>query len=91
VPRKPRLIGGVKGHNIKRDYLAGKRRRACPVLTGWAGSFTISETVNKSPEKHEVFLRAPLFIEQFNLPLSPLFSCHGDFYILEMLNDPKVG
>jgi hypothetical protein len=26
VPRKPRLVGGVKGHNIKRDYLAGKPR-----------------------------------------------------------------
>lgn len=50
-----------------------------------------SETVKKSPREHEVFLTAPLFIEQFNLPLSPLFSCHGDFYILEMLNDPKVG
>ena len=54
-------------------------------------SIEISETVKKSPRKHEVFLRAPLLIEQFNLPLSPLFSCHGDFYILEMLNDPKVG
>jgi len=32
-------IGGVEGHNIKRDYLAGKPRRACPVQTGWAGSF----------------------------------------------------
>jgi hypothetical protein len=35
-----RQVGGVKGHNIKRNYLAGKPRRACPVLTGWAGSFT---------------------------------------------------
>ncbi len=26
VPRKPRLVGGVKGHNIKRDYLTGKPR-----------------------------------------------------------------
>jgi hypothetical protein len=24
VPRKPRLEGGVKGHNMKRDYLTGK-------------------------------------------------------------------
>jgi len=39
VPRTPRPVGGVEGHNIKRDYLAGKPRRACPVLTGWAGSF----------------------------------------------------
>ena len=26
VPRKPRLVGGVKGHNIKGHYLAGKPR-----------------------------------------------------------------
>jgi hypothetical protein len=24
VPRKPRLEGGVKEHNIKRNYLSGK-------------------------------------------------------------------
>jgi hypothetical protein len=24
VPRKPRLAGGVKGHNMKRNYLTGK-------------------------------------------------------------------
>jgi 3-methyladenine DNA glycosylase AlkD len=28
VPRKPRLVGGVKGHNTKRYYIAGKRRPA---------------------------------------------------------------
>jgi hypothetical protein len=40
VPR-PRQsgIGGVKGHNMNEKYIAGKPRRACPVLTGWAGSF----------------------------------------------------
>jgi cobalt/nickel transport protein len=26
VPRKPRVVGGVKGHNIKRYYIAGKPR-----------------------------------------------------------------
>ena len=26
VPCKPRLVGGVKGHNMKRDYLTGKPR-----------------------------------------------------------------
>jgi hypothetical protein len=26
VPRRPRLVGGVEGHNIKRDHLAGKPR-----------------------------------------------------------------
>jgi len=26
VPRKPRVVGGVKGHNIKRNYLTGKPR-----------------------------------------------------------------
>ena len=26
VPRKPRLVGGVKGHNMKRNYLTGKPR-----------------------------------------------------------------
>jgi hypothetical protein len=25
-PRKPRLAGGVKGHNMKRNYLSGKPR-----------------------------------------------------------------
>jgi hypothetical protein len=24
VPRKPRLVGGAKGHNIKGNYLTGK-------------------------------------------------------------------
>jgi hypothetical protein len=26
VPRKPRLVGGVKGYNMKRHYLTGKPR-----------------------------------------------------------------
>ncbi len=61
VPRKPRLVGGVKGYNTNEtsfahilfatgapgklfDKLRAVRfverpRRACPVLTGWAGSF----------------------------------------------------
>ncbi len=26
VPHKPRLVGGVKGHNMKGNYLSGKRR-----------------------------------------------------------------
>jgi hypothetical protein len=26
VPRKPRLLGGIKGHNMKRNYLTGKPR-----------------------------------------------------------------
>ena len=26
VPRKPRLVGGVEGHNVKRSYLTGKPR-----------------------------------------------------------------
>jgi probable rRNA maturation factor len=26
VPREPRLVGGVKGHNMKRNYLTGKPR-----------------------------------------------------------------
>ncbi len=42
VPRKPRHVGGVKGHNIKWYYLSGKPPRACPVLTGWPGSFTLT-------------------------------------------------
>jgi len=42
VPWKPRAVYGVKGHNIiKSYYIAGKPRRACPVLTGWPGSFKI--------------------------------------------------
>jgi len=28
VPRKSRAVSGVKGHNIKRNYLAGKPRPA---------------------------------------------------------------
>ena len=51
VPRKPRLGGGVEGHNMQETSSAhilfatdvpGKPRRACPVVTGWAGSFTLS-------------------------------------------------
>ena len=41
VPRKPRPGVGVEGHNNKPDYLAGKPRRTCPALTGWAGSFNV--------------------------------------------------
>jgi len=26
VPRKPRLVGGVKGHNLKWSFLSGKPR-----------------------------------------------------------------
>ncbi len=26
VPRKPRLVGGVKGYNVKQEYLSGKPR-----------------------------------------------------------------
>jgi hypothetical protein len=37
-------IGGVKGHNMKQNYLTGKLRRACPVLTGWPESFTLEST-----------------------------------------------
>jgi len=32
VPRKPRLVGGVKGHNTKSYYIAGKRRPAAGEL-----------------------------------------------------------
>ncbi len=43
----PSGIGGVKGHNIyKWYYIAGKPRRACHVLTGWAGSFTLRCVAN---------------------------------------------
>ncbi len=46
----PCRISGVKGRTIDeisfasfptRYCVPGKRRRACPVLTGWAGSFII--------------------------------------------------
>ena len=39
VPREPRLVGGGKGHNIKRNYLAGKGRPvpACG-RQGWGAS-----------------------------------------------------
>ena len=33
VPRKPRLVGGVKGHNMNDNTLPGSRAL-------WAGSFT---------------------------------------------------
>ena len=54
VSRQPRLVGGVKGHNMNETSFPGspfdilravnsveRPRRACPVLTGWAASFTI--------------------------------------------------
>ena len=52
APSRPIGVGGVKGHPAlggKRNFLCshsarhcvpGKSCRACPVLTGWAGSFT---------------------------------------------------
>jgi hypothetical protein len=36
VPRKPRLVGGVKGHNINEISFPGS-----PAL--WAGSFTLDK------------------------------------------------
>ncbi len=36
VPRKPRLVGGVKGHNINEISFPGS-----PAL--WAGSFTCGD------------------------------------------------
>ena len=50
-------MGGVKGHNKNEISFAriplatapGKPRRACPVLTGWPGSFTIFEGKPFSP------------------------------------------
>jgi hypothetical protein len=32
VPRKPHLVGGVKGHNMKRNYLSGKPRHVAGEL-----------------------------------------------------------
>ena len=39
VPPKRNMRG--RGAQYERNFLSGKPRRACPVLTGWAGSFTL--------------------------------------------------
>jgi len=49
VPRKPRLVGGFKGHNMKKDYLAGKPR---PVGGELHTSF-YSPHYDTSPKKGE--------------------------------------
>ena len=42
-PASPALQDGAKGRNIKGNYLAEKPCRACPVRTGWPGSFTFTQ------------------------------------------------
>jgi hypothetical protein len=48
VPRKPRLVGGVKGHNMNEISLPGS-----PAL--WAGSFTCGRFRNCSGSKRRKF------------------------------------
>jgi hypothetical protein len=68
VPRKPRLVGGVKGHNINDYYITGKPRRACPVRTGWPGSF-------KSEIRAGHLLRIPPEITSLLSPQKLLYRC----------------
>jgi len=63
VPRKPRLVGGVKGHNENENSFPGS-----PAL--WAGSFTFNMGTNKDQLSH---FPIGLIFQKLN-QISPIYS-----------------
>jgi putative N6-adenine-specific DNA methylase len=74
VPRKPRLLGGVKGHNQNENFLSGKPPPCLSRLNGMGGELQ-SGGIEFQGSLHEVY-RANLYLRTASRVLVRL----GEFY-----------